>query len=60
MFIVEDHPVFRQGLAQLINAEEDLVVCGEAGDAESALGEIRRLKPELGGAAWSSSNMRGN
>ena len=47
VFLVEDHPVFRQGLVKMINAEEDLAVCGEAGDAESALPAIRRMRPDL-------------
>jgi DNA-binding NarL/FixJ family response regulator len=47
IFIVEDHPVFRQGLVHLINAEKDLRVCGQADNAEEALGEIARLKPDL-------------
>jgi DNA-binding NarL/FixJ family response regulator len=47
IFLVEDHPVFRDGLAKLLNAEEDLTVCGEAGDAKTALKNIRRLKPDL-------------
>jgi len=34
IFLVEDHPVFRDGLAKLLNAENDLTVCGEAGDAK--------------------------
>ncbi len=47
IFIVEDHPVFREGLAHIVNDEEDLTVCGEAGDAEHALPQIARLKPHL-------------
>jgi DNA-binding NarL/FixJ family response regulator len=47
IFLVDDHPVFRDGLAKLINAEPDLTVCGEAGDARQALKSIRKLKPEL-------------
>ncbi|MEI7940975.1 MAG: response regulator transcription factor [Verrucomicrobiota bacterium] len=47
VFIVEDHPVFREGLAQIINGEGDLTVCGEAGDAEHALAVIPGLKPDL-------------
>lgn len=47
IFLVEDHPVFRDGLAKLLNAEADLEVCGEAGDAKSGLKQIRRLKPSL-------------
>jgi len=47
IYIVEDHPVFREGLAQLVNAEQDLTVCGQAGDAAQALRAIARLKPDL-------------
>ncbi len=47
VFIVEDHPVFRQGLVQLINRENDLEICGQAGDAETAYQEILHLKPDL-------------
>src|SRR5208283_1820427 len=47
IFIVEDHPVFREGLVQIIGGEKDLSVCGEAGDAEHALPAITRLKPDL-------------
>ncbi len=32
ILIVDDHPIFRHGLAQLINQENDLEVCGEAED----------------------------
>ena len=47
VFIVEDHPVFREGLVQVINSEGDLTVCGEAEDAEHALEAIPGLKPDL-------------
>jgi DNA-binding NarL/FixJ family response regulator len=47
IFLVEDHPVFRDGLAKLLNAEPDLSVCGEAGDAKAGLKGIRQLKPDL-------------
>jgi len=47
IFIVEDHPVFREGLVQIIGGETDLMVCGEAGDADRALRAIARLTPDL-------------
>jgi DNA-binding NarL/FixJ family response regulator len=47
MFMVEDHPAFREGMVQIISGEKDLSVCGEAGDADHALQAIARLKPDL-------------
>ncbi len=47
VFIVEDHPVFRQGLAQMIEGEEDFSVRGFAQDAETALPAILRVKPDI-------------
>jgi DNA-binding NarL/FixJ family response regulator len=47
IFLVEDHPVFRDGLSKLLNAEHDLIVCGEAGEAGQALKSIIKLKPAL-------------
>lgn len=47
IFIVDDHPLLRQGLAQLINQEEDMISAGEAGDATEALQGIEKLKPDL-------------
>jgi DNA-binding NarL/FixJ family response regulator len=47
LYLVDDHPVTRQGFAQLINFEPDLHVCGEAGSAASALAEIPAAEPHL-------------
>jgi DNA-binding NarL/FixJ family response regulator len=47
VLIVDDHPIVRQGLAQMINREPDLVVCGEAEEARSALHSITALKPDI-------------
>lgn len=47
IFIVEDHPVFRAGLRQVVNAEADLKVCGEAGNYDDALHGIVDLQPDL-------------
>ena len=47
IFIVEDHPITRRGLVELINQEADLVVCGEADLASRALEQIKALKPNL-------------
>jgi DNA-binding NarL/FixJ family response regulator len=47
VFLVEDHPITRRGLVELINHEPDLSVCGEADTAAAALEEIKKLKPDL-------------
>ena len=44
IFIVDDHPIVRQGLALLINREPDLAVCGDAEEASSALRRIEGAK----------------
>ena len=47
ILIVEDHPIFRWGLCELINQESDLVVCGEAEDTRQAWQAIEKLDPDL-------------
>jgi DNA-binding NarL/FixJ family response regulator len=47
VFLVDDHPIVRQGLGLLINREPDLVVCGEAEDAPSALQRMASAQPDL-------------
>jgi len=47
IFVVDDHPLMRQGLIQLINCEPDLFVCGEAEDAPHALKGISQKNPDL-------------
>jgi len=47
IFLVEDHPITRRGLVELINHELDLLVCGEADTAAEALEAIKKLRPDL-------------
>jgi DNA-binding NarL/FixJ family response regulator len=47
ILLVDDHAVVRYGMAQLINQEGDLMVCGEQEDAANALSAIGKLKPDL-------------
>ncbi len=47
ILLVEDHQVVREGVAQLINQEADMEVCGVAGTASEALEKIRELQPDL-------------
>lgn len=47
IFLVDDHPLVREWLTNLINQQPDLVVCGEAESAPVALSEIEKLKPDV-------------
>lgn len=47
VFVVDDHPIVRQGLALLINREADLIVCGEAEEAQTALEAIAAQRPDI-------------
>lgn len=47
LFLVEDHPVTREGFAQLLNYQPDLEVCGQAGSAAKALAGIESADPDL-------------
>jgi DNA-binding NarL/FixJ family response regulator len=47
IFIVEDHPITHNGLAQLINYQDDLRVCGHAGTVAKAIGGVDEAEPDL-------------
>src|SRR5512140_2195050 len=47
ILLVDDHAVVRFGIAQLINKQNDMVVCGEEEDASNALSAIEKLRPNL-------------
>ncbi len=47
IIIVDDHPIVRQGLENLINHEKDLMVCQQAEDAHQAMKAIDKLKPDM-------------
>jgi DNA-binding NarL/FixJ family response regulator len=47
VFLVDDHPIVRQGLYQLINQEPNLTVCGDAGNIDKAVDDIKRLNPDI-------------
>jgi DNA-binding NarL/FixJ family response regulator len=47
VFLVDDHPVFRNGLAELLRRESDLQICGESDTAEQAMRALVRLKADL-------------
>ncbi len=45
--LVDDHPIVRDGLVQMISRQPDLEVCGEASSADEALGVVEKLAPDL-------------
>jgi two-component system, NarL family, response regulator DegU len=45
--IADDHPIFRKGLRQIIEAEHDLHVVAEAGDGEEALAVLLETRPHV-------------
>lgn len=47
IFIVEDHPVYRLGLKELIGQEPDMTVCGDAEDAATAWQLIKKTEPDI-------------
>jgi DNA-binding NarL/FixJ family response regulator len=47
VFVVDDHPIVRQGLTLLINRESDLAVCGEAEEMHAALSAIPHARPDI-------------
>jgi len=47
VFLVDDHPLVREWLTQLIQRESDLTICGEAEDTQEALQKIGDTKPDI-------------
>ena len=47
VLLVDDHPILRKGLAELINQEPDLLVCGEAEEAPKAFEAVGVLNPDV-------------
>src|SRR5215813_2821073 len=47
VFIVDDHPLVREGLTNLINGQNDLIVCGEAKDSGEAIDGISQERPDV-------------
>lgn len=47
VLIADDHPIFRKGLREVIEADDSLTVVGEAGDGAVALGLAEKLRPQV-------------
>jgi len=59
VLIVEDHPIFRMGLRELINQEEELEVCDEADDVAGARKAISSSEPDIAIVDLSLRNSNG-
>ena len=47
VYLVDDHPIVRQGLIKLIEQEDELEVCGESGTVSDALAALKKLGPDV-------------
>jgi DNA-binding NarL/FixJ family response regulator len=47
ILVVDDHPVVREGLVAILEAEDGLAVVGEAGDGQAAVREYRAVRPDI-------------
>jgi len=47
IFLIDDHPLVREGLANLINGQDDLLICGEAEDSPGAITGIGKTRPDV-------------
>jgi DNA-binding NarL/FixJ family response regulator len=59
VFIVDDHPLVREGLANLINEQNDLVVCGEAENSAEAIAGFATAQPDVALIDISLNNQSG-
>ena len=46
ILVIDDHPLLREGLSQLINKQPDLAVCGEAATAAEAKAAVENISPD--------------
>src|SRR5688572_27485186 len=47
VLVIDDHPIVRERLAELINQEADLIVCGEAEDGRGAIAAVEAHAPDV-------------
>src|SRR4030095_5390111 len=59
VFLIDDHPLVRERLTNLINREDDLIVCGEAEDSAQAIAGIAKTRPDVALIDFSLKNESG-
>jgi len=59
ILLVDDHPIVRERLAQLINQQDDLLVCGECGEADECLELLKQVSADLAIVDLSLKNTHG-
>src|SRR5438876_11634167 len=47
VFLIDDHPLVREGLVNLINSQRDLAVCGDAADSAGAMTGMAKTRPDV-------------
>jgi DNA-binding NarL/FixJ family response regulator len=47
VFVVDDHPVVREGVATVLDAEHDIEIAGAVGSAEELIENVMRLRPDV-------------
>ena len=47
ILLVDAYPIFREGLSMVIQSQPDLLLVGQAENAEDALSQFRRIRPDL-------------
>lgn len=47
VLVVDDHPIFRDGLCKLLQAEDDITVVGQGRSGAECLGLVEKLKPDI-------------
>ena len=47
VLVIDDHPILRKGVAQLINVQPDFTVCGETDDTRKVISTIQSSKPDV-------------
>lgn len=65
ILVVDDHPLLREGVMQLINRQRDLAACADAASLIEAQAALEKHTPDLilldlrlgGGMCWNSSNL---